>query len=159
MPLFDFTSKPTGWQRWVLHAPTVLYRLRLGWLFGKRFVMVEHRGRVSGRWYRTVVEVAGRTDDEWICTSGTGPAADWYRNLCAGGLEAVWTGVRRRHATVRFLDAHEAAGVMARYEHAHPKTAAKLLRAMGVSYDGTDTDLVRMMHEIPMVAFTTSASA
>ena len=42
---------------------------------------------------------------------------------------------------------------MRAYERAHPRTAARLYEVMGVSYDGTDDDLVRMMSEIPMVAF------
>ena len=116
--------------------------------------MIEHRGRRSGTRYRTVIEVAGRLAGEWVCTSGTGPKADWYRNLQANGVEAVWVGSRRHEATVRFLEPAEAATVMADYEGKHPKTAAKLCDAMGVSYDGSDVDLVRMMASIPMVAFT-----
>ncbi|HTN80490.1 MAG TPA: hypothetical protein VMK16_12505, partial [Acidimicrobiales bacterium] len=57
------------------------------------------------------------------------------------------------HATVRFLPDDEAATVMADYERKHPRTAARLYVAMGVSYDGTHEDLVRMMASIPMVAF------
>jgi deazaflavin-dependent oxidoreductase (nitroreductase family) len=151
--LIDLSHPPTGWQRWFLHAPTYLYRARLGFVFGHRFLMIEHRGRTSGNRYRTVVEVAGRSDDEWICASGTGATADWYRNLRAGGLDAVWIGAHRHAATVRFLEAEEAAEFMARYEREHPKTAAKLYEVMGVSYDGTHGDLVRMMRDVPMVAF------
>ena len=156
MALFDFSHKPTGWQRRLLKAPTYLFRARLGFIFTGRLVMLEHRGRSSGKLHRTVIEVAGRTDSEWICASGTGPGADWYRNLQAGGLEGVWIGSHRHRATVRFLEADEAAGFMSAYEHAHPRTAAKLYDAMGVSYDGSHVDLVRMMVGIPMVAFTTS---
>jgi hypothetical protein len=90
MPLIDFTHKPSGWLRLALKAPTYLYRTRLGFVFGDRFVMIEHRGRASGMRYYTVIEVAGHLSGEWVCTSGTGPSADWYRNLKAGGLEAVW---------------------------------------------------------------------
>ena len=155
VPLIDLSTKPTGALKWVLKAPTILYRARLGFLFGKRFVMIEHRGRSSGKLYRTVIEVAGRLPErnEYVCTSGTGPRADWYRNLRAGGLEAVWIGSGRHAATVRFLEAAEAAEHMRAYERAHPRTAARLYEVMGVSYDGTDDDLVRMMAEIPMVAF------
>ena len=39
------------------------------------------------------------------------------------------------------------------YEKAHPKTASRLFEIMGVSYDGTDADRIRMMKAIPMVAF------
>lgn len=153
MPLIDFSHKPSGWLKLVLKAPTYLYRARLGFVFGYRFVMVEHRGRVSGRRYFTVIEVAGHFPDEWVCTSGTGPTADWYRNLKAGGLEAVWIGSKRHRAVVRFLTDAEAAEVMATYERAHPKTAAKLYKMMGVSYDGTDAGRIEMMKQIPMVGF------
>lgn len=156
MAFLDLSKKPTGALKWFLKAPTYLFRAKLGFVFGRRFVMIEHRGRKSGNLYRTVIEVAGRKPDtgEYICTSGTGPQADWYRNLLADGLEAVWVGsTRHDNATVRFLEAEEAAGFMADYEREHPKTAAKLYDVMGVSYDGTDEDRVRMMGEIPMVAF------
>jgi len=159
MALIDFRERPSGFAKWVLHAPTYLYRARLGLVFGHRFVMIEHRGRTSGTLYRTVIEVAGRDPvaHEYICTSGRGTRSDWYRNLQAGGLDAVWVGSRRHpDATVRFLEPTEAAGYMRTYEDAHPTTAAKLYGVMGVSYDGTDDDLVRMMAEIPMVAFHTA---
>ena len=77
---------------------------------GKRFLMIEHRGRKSGKLYRTVVEVAGRHPDnnEWIVTAGFGPKSDWYRNLVAGTPEAVWIGSRRHSASLRFLESSEA---------------------------------------------------
>ena len=156
MAFIDLSEKPTGALKWFLKAPSYLYRAKLGFVFGKRFVMIEHSGRKSGNLYRTVIEVAGRKPEasEYICTSGTGPHADWYRNLQSDGLEAVWVGSgRHADATVRFLEADEAATFMAEYEREHPKTAAKLYDVMGVSYDGTDEDRVRMMTEIPMVAF------
>jgi deazaflavin-dependent oxidoreductase (nitroreductase family) len=153
MPLIDFSHKPTGWLRWMLRAPSYVYRARLGIVFGYRFVMIEHRGRKTGKRHFTVVEVARHLAREWVCTSGTGPGADWYRNLQAGGLEAVWVGSRRHRASVRFLEETEAADVMGAYQRAHPKTAAKLYSMMGVSYDGTDEGRVEMLAKIPMVAF------
>jgi len=156
MGQFNFKQKPSGMFKHFLHAPTWLYRAHLGFVFGHRFLMIEHRGRTSGNLYRTVLEVAGRYpgDNEWVVTSGTGPRADWYRNLQAGGLAAVWLGSKRHQAMVRFLDAPEAADVMARYEAAHPKAATKLFASMGVSYDGTDEGRIELMARIPMVAFT-----
>ena len=155
---FNFKSKPTGFFKWLLHVPTWLYRAHLGFVFGKRLVMVEHIGRKSGNRYRTVLEVAGRGlgDNTYIVTSGTGPKADWYRNILDGGLEAVWVGSKRRTASVRALDAPEAAAVFAKYEITHPSAADKLTDLMGVSYDGTDEGRVEMMRLIPMVEFTVS---
>lgn len=100
-----------------------------------------------------MVEVAARSAEEWICASGTGPRADWYRNLRVNGVKAVWIGAARRGASVRFLTSEEAAVVMLDYEKAHPKTASRLFEIMGVSYDGTDADRIRMMKALPMVAF------
>lgn len=158
MGSFDFKSKPSGSWKWLLHAPTWLYRAHLGFVFGNRFVMIEHRGRKSGNLYRTVIEVAGRGagDNTYIVTSGTGPNADWYRNIVKGGLEAVWVGSTRAPATIRLLEPIEAGGVFREYESAHPKTAAKLMKTMGVSYDTTDAGRVEMMRKIPMVEFTVS---
>lgn len=158
MGSFNFKSRPTGFFKWLLHTPTWLFRAHLGFVFGKRFVMVEHLGRKSGNRYRTVLEVAGRGDDgdTYIVTSGTGPKADWYRNILDGGLHAVWVGSKRHSATVRPLDAPEAASVFATYEIAHPSAADKLTDLMGVSYDGSDEGRVEMMRLLPMVEFTVS---
>ncbi len=97
---FGSQQKPTGLFKWVLHIPTWVFRARLGFVFGKRFLMIEHSGRKSSKLYRTVLEVAGRAPEarEWIVTSGTGPSADWYRNVSAGGVAAVWIGSRRYRA-------------------------------------------------------------
>ena len=154
---FNFKSKPTGVWKAFLDSPTWLFRWHLGFLFGHKFLMIEHRGRKSQKLYRTVLEVAGRNPDrgEWIVTSGTGAKADWYQNIKAGGADAVWIGSSRHSSpSVRFLEAEEAGSTFARYKQAHPKAAVKLMDMMGVSYDGTDEGRIDMMRSIPMVAFT-----
>ena len=150
-----FSKKPTGLLKWFLNLPTWLFRIRLGFLMGKRFLMIEHRGRKSDKLYRTVLEVAGRYPErnEFVVTSGTGPKADWYLNLKAGKLDAVWVGSKRHTASVRFLEAEEGADVFKDYETEHPGTAAKLLEQMAMSYDGTDEGRIEMMRSIPMVSF------
>jgi deazaflavin-dependent oxidoreductase (nitroreductase family) len=155
MSSFNFKSKPSGLWKAFLDSPTWLFRWHLGFLFGNRFLMIEHRGRKSQKLYRTVIEVAGRNPNqgEWIVTSGTGPNADWYRNIKAGGVDAVWIGSSRRTTDVRFLEAEESGDVFAKYEQEHAKTVAKLMDMMGVSYDGTDAGRIEMMPKIPMVAF------
>ena len=67
MPLIDFSHKPTGWLRQILKAPTYLYRARLGVLLGYRFMMIEHRGRVTNERHFTVVEVARHLPRESGC--------------------------------------------------------------------------------------------
>jgi hypothetical protein len=57
---------------------------------------------------------------------------------------------------LRFLEAEEAGSVFNDYEIAHPRTAARLMKSMGVSYDGSDEGRVDMIRSIPMVSFATS---
>ena len=48
--------RPTGPLRLILRAPLLLYRVRLGWLLGSRFVYIVHRGRRSGAIREVMVE-------------------------------------------------------------------------------------------------------
>ena len=87
----------------LLGVPAALYRARVGWLMGRRFLLLNHRGRRSGRRYETVLEVL-RWDpwrDEATVISGFGPAAQWYRNVLAGGAAEVRIGRRRFAPSVR----------------------------------------------------------
>lgn len=117
--------------------------------------MIEHRGRKSGQLFRTVVEVAGRSErtGEWYVVSGFGLKADWYRNIRAGQLEAIWLGARRTSASARFVEPGEAGSVMEKYEEAHPRAARALMRVLGVGHDGTSRGRAQMMTQMPMVAF------
>ncbi len=153
MPLVDLSRKPTGWTRRVLRLPVYLYQARLGFLLGRRFVMIEHRGRRSGCRYRTVVEVAGRRNGEVICASGTGPRSDWYRNLRAHGLLALWVGFEEALGLGSLSRGARGRRGDGRLRACASKTAARLYRIVGVSYDGTVEGRIEMMERVPMVAF------
>lgn len=74
---------PRGLLRLLLRAPILLYRARLGWLLGRRFVYVVHRGRRSGKRRETVLEVVryGPDTPEIFIASGWGTRSGWYLNL------------------------------------------------------------------------------
>lgn len=152
---WDFKEKPTGLWKRVLHAPRYLFRWKLGWLMGERFLMITHVGRRSAREYQTVVEVVEHDSDtgEYIVCSGTGPGADWYRNIRAVPAAQVQVRNRKWRPAQRCLDQDEAARRFVRYEQRHAKAAERLLSSMGNSYDGTDAGRLAMMAEMPMVAF------
>lgn len=76
---------PTGWRRYLWRAPIHLYRVGLGPLMGKRFLLLNHIGRKTGLPRQAVVEIA-RYDPEanvYYVASGFGKKSDWYRNLQA----------------------------------------------------------------------------
>lgn len=151
MGSFNFKQKPSGVFKQLLHAPVWLFRARLGFLFGKRIVMLEHEGRRSGKLRQTPLEVVTRDGNSYVLCSGTGPNADWYRNIKANPAKGLWVGSARHQVEQRFLEDSEAATVFTRYEADHPKAAKRLKDLMGVSHDGTHEGRVRMVAQIPMV--------
>ena len=155
---WSFRQRPTGAFKHVLRLPVHLFRWRLGFLLGDRFLLITHIGRRSGRRFQTPVEVVehDRSTHEYVVCSGTGPQADWYRNLEAAPAPEVQVGNRSWVPEQRLLDPDEAARRFADYERAHPRTATRLLRSMGNSYDGTDEGRRRMVLDMPMVAFSDS---
>ena len=152
---WNFQQKPTGMWKRLLHVPVLLFHWRLGFLMGERILLLTHIGRVSGRTFQTPIEVVeyDLIRREYIVCSGTGPQADWYRNLQAHPAVEIQVGKKRWQPSQRFLSPEEAAERFARYEGRHRRTSAALLREMGNKYDGTDQDRTRMMAGMPMVGF------
>jgi deazaflavin-dependent oxidoreductase (nitroreductase family) len=158
---WSFRQRPTGVFKRFLRLPVYLFHWRLGFVLGDRIVLITHRGRKSGRTYQTPVEVVehDRAACEYIVCSGTGPRADWYQNLAAEPALTIQVGNQHWTPCQRFLDPEEAARRFAGYETEHPRTARKLLRSMGNSYDGTDEGRLEMMKRMPMVAFSAHTPA
>ena len=69
------------------------------------FAVVAHRGRTSGRTYRTPVNVF-RHDDDYIFVMTYGPDVDWVRNVEAAGSCDIETrgGVVHLVQPRRFID-------------------------------------------------------
>ncbi|HEX5040700.1 MAG TPA: nitroreductase family deazaflavin-dependent oxidoreductase [Candidatus Limnocylindria bacterium] len=147
------------WLRAVLHVPVYLYRARLGFVFGHRFLLLVHRGRRSGRRYETVVEVVSYGDetDESVVLAGWGARTQWLRNVEAGGALAVETAGRRFKPLVRRLEIDEAAAVLAEYERRNrliaPIVRRVLSRLVGWRYDGSAASRRRLVIQLPMLAF------
>jgi deazaflavin-dependent oxidoreductase (nitroreductase family) len=140
-------------------APVRLYDNGLGWLLGQRFLCVTHVGRKSGRHYRTVLEVIGTqpASGEVVVIAGMGPSADWYRNIQATPAVEVVVGRLRFAPIHREVDETEAVTVIEEYERRNrwirPILRPLLSRLLGWSYDGSDTARVRLVRQLPIVAF------
>jgi deazaflavin-dependent oxidoreductase (nitroreductase family) len=84
------------------------------WLPGLGVVV--HRGRHSGRSYRTPVNVF-RSPDGYVIALTYGPHTDWVRNVFAAGEAELITGRRRVHVTAPRIyhdPARQAVGSLAR---------------------------------------------
>jgi deazaflavin-dependent oxidoreductase (nitroreductase family) len=85
--------------------PNRLIRTFAGWL--PPLAVVVHRGRRSGRRYRTPV-AAFRLDDGYVVSLPYGPDRDWVRNVLAAGSCTLERGGRRVELTrPRVLSAGE----------------------------------------------------
>src|SRR5215469_13515450 len=73
----------SGALRLLFRLPAILYRWRCGWLLGRRFLLLIHVGRRTGKLRRTVLEVIEYRQDipEAIVISAFGPRSDWLLNM------------------------------------------------------------------------------
>ncbi|MEB3371148.1 nitroreductase family deazaflavin-dependent oxidoreductase [Saccharopolyspora mangrovi] len=141
--------------RWLVRAPIWLFRARLGWVFGKRLLMLEHLGRKSRQPRYVVLELVDRTASGYVVAAGFGERTQWLRNLDAHPDAHVSIGARMRiPVTARRLAPAEAAETLQRYAARNPRAWAKLRpvfeRTLGTPITDTGTAL-------PMIALTEKA--
>jgi deazaflavin-dependent oxidoreductase (nitroreductase family) len=113
--------------------PTLLFRARLGWVLGKRFLLLHHNGRRSGRLHTTVLEVVARNEStsSYYVAAGLGDRADWYQNLLVHPDVEIEVGLRRSRAIAERLPAPESEAVLAAYARDHPLAYRSLGRLFG----------------------------
>ncbi len=130
-----------------MRAPIWIYRAGLGFVFGRRLVMVEHVGRNSGEPRHVVLEVVTRPSrHEVVVASALGRGAQWFQNLVAEPNCHVSIGFRRRvPAVAEVLPSEEASAFLAEYQAAHP-ALWKELKAIMTTLHGGDPDF-----ELPLV--------
>ncbi len=153
MDVVDRPGPPTGARRLLFRLPIWLYRARLGALLGRRFVLVHHLGRRSGRPREVVLEVVHHDPVKGTVTvaSGFGPESDWYRNLLAHPAARIELGARRLDVRAIPVPPAEAEGVMLDYARRHRRTARRLAGFMGFAVDGSDDDFRAVGRKLPFV--------
>jgi len=145
--------------RTLFRLPVYVYRWRLGWLFGHRFLLLVHLGRRTGRRHETVLEVLEyrKAAREAVVMSGFGRNANWLRNISAGPRCEVAIGAERFVAAHRLLETDEAADVVRAYERRHrllaPVTRLVLTRLLGWSYHGEAGERRRLVAQLPLIGF------
>ncbi len=127
-----FSTPPSGGLRLLLRLPIALYRLRLGWLLGQRFVLLQHIGRKSGQVRKTVLEVIGhdRASDTYYIVSAWGKQANWYQNLLANPTITIQVGRRHLQICAEPLSPAEGARVLLDYRQKHPLATRALSRVL-----------------------------
>ena len=145
---------PHGILRLLLRLPVVLYHLRLGWLLGRRFLLLCHMGRKSGKERATVLEVVrhDRSTDRYFIASGWGEKADWYRNVAKNANVRYTVGTQERSGQARRISAPEAGREFRDYGRRHPRALKKLVKMMlGEDFEGDDDQFLRLSRQVPML--------
>lgn len=143
---------PKGLLRLLLRAPLALYRLRLGWLLGKRFLRLDHMGRKSGIERSTVLEVIRHdpASDACVIASGWGQS-QWYRNVTADPAVKFTLGARKHKAQAMRLITDEAECELRDYGRRHPMALRKLAKMMlGQPFGGDEREFHELARSLPM---------
>jgi deazaflavin-dependent oxidoreductase (nitroreductase family) len=134
--------------------PLFLYRLRLGWMLGNRFMQITHVGRRSGRTYRTVLAVL-RFDEKTkeIYAVSAWKGSDWYYNIQSSPALQVETGFVHYVPTQRTLSAEEITATFMEYRRQHPIFSRMICRIPGWKWDSTYDEFLMLAHTLHGVAF------
>lgn len=135
----------TRLQRLFMRSPIPLLRLRLGWLMGGRFLLLETVGRTSGARRFAALEIPLKDPpDTWYVASGWGFTSDWYRNLEANPTAVVTVGLTRFACEAELVGPDASASLMARYSREHPRLALALASVVGWDIDDHTPDWHRL---------------
>jgi len=136
-------------------VPVYLYRYDLGWLLGRRFLLLVHRGRKSGLLRRTVLEVIlyDPATRESVVVSGWGERSDWYQNIRAATALEVRTGCERYVPAQRFLSPEEGYAAITEYAIRHPLAARTVALLFGYRITRSEGDRRALVESCPLVAF------
>jgi deazaflavin-dependent oxidoreductase (nitroreductase family) len=148
--------------RALFRFPVVLFRLRLGGIFGGRLLLLETVGRSTGRVRRAVIEVARAdpaTHRYWV-VAGWGRSSDWYRNALAHPPRLIDTG-RDRLVTpaVHELDESERFELLRDYQTRNPRIAQALGdRLLGKDFTADSNALQELAGVLGALRFSPSAA-
>jgi deazaflavin-dependent oxidoreductase (nitroreductase family) len=135
--------------------PVYLYRIDLGWLLGRRFLLLVHRGRASGLLHETVLEVLFHDPEtnESVVLSAWGEKSDWYRNLEAAPALEVRTGGKRYVPEQRFLAPEENHAIISDYGRRHPLAFRVFTRVFGYPTRETEDARREAARSLRLAAF------
>ena len=133
-------------RRALFRAPIWIYRMGLGGLLGRRFVLLTHRGRTTGEARQAVLEVVGRNDTTGavLVASGYGRRSQWFRNIGAEPRVLFQVGGRRHRGTATVLSPSESGEALVHYAQQYPEAAVALMQGLGHEVDGSPESFERV---------------
>ncbi len=149
------TDPSRGLLRVLLRAPIFLYRLHLGWILGRRFLLLKHVGRKTGLQHSAVLEVVryDRSRNIYIIASGWGEKSNWLQNIEKNPEVEIEIGRRRLSAHARRLPQTQAKDELREYARQYPRAYRVLAgRMLGRQAEATEEEFDQLGKAIPVVA-------
>ena len=85
--------------KWIFKIPVLYYKLGLGWMLRKRFLLLTTTGRKTGKLRHTPLEFVYNPQEDWYRVSpGWGGNTDWYKNVLHNPHVTVQVGSRKFEA-------------------------------------------------------------
>jgi deazaflavin-dependent oxidoreductase (nitroreductase family) len=138
--------------------PSVLDRKGTRWMLQALspapVIVLVHRGRKSGRIFKTPLEIMVDEPErgELIVAPMWGRDSDWYQNVVAGGLVEVHVRGEERKVEWRELDEAERLTAIDAYREEHPIYSRIILRML-VRVNRLEGDPEQaVLREVPMLA-------
>lgn len=133
---------PRGFTRALYRLPIWLYHVHLGWLLGKRCLLLTHTGRKSGLARQTVLEVLEYEKASGTCyvCAGWGEKSDWVLTVTKTPEVTITIGRRQFNACARRLSAEETEQKILAYARRYPIARRALPHMLGYRVDGTEED-------------------
>jgi deazaflavin-dependent oxidoreductase (nitroreductase family) len=148
-------SPPKGFARLLWRAPIWFYKVGLGWMMGKRFLLLNHIGRKSGKPRQAVLEVV-RYDKQahtYYVASGFGEKSDWFQNVMHTPDVTIQVGSKRYETQAVRLSPEAAEEELLSYGRNHPTAIKNLAGLMNYPVDGSEDSIRKLGRLLPMIAF------
>lgn len=120
---------PSGLTKWLLKSPILLYRLGLGFVVGRIFMVMTTLGRKSGQPRQTAIEFYEFRGRNYVF-SAWGKKADWLQNIQANPLVTIQTWRGAQSVTARRLTTDAELAEAFEYAIANPSMRA-VLKSVG----------------------------
>jgi len=153
-----FPAPPRGLKALPWRMPIWIYRLGLGSLLGKKFLLLSHTGRKSGEQRQAVLELiqANPETGEYYVVSGFGTQSHWYKNITHNPTAVIQVGNKKMKAIARQLEPQEASQVILSYTQKYPRNLKNLGAMLEYEIEHTTEGYLAFGREIPVICFSTS---
>ena len=147
---------PRGLRAILWRLPIWFYRLKLGWMFGHRSLLLTHIGRVSGQPRQAMLEVVqyDQKANTHYVASGFGEQADWYKNIIQTPEVSIQAAGKQILVIAERLSTEAAAEIFRDYHKRHPKALRSLAKLIGYIIPADEQEMLSFfVNQIPVIAF------